>query len=188
MKKFFDQEKNVREYIESREGYDGKFLIDILRKYLKPNSTVLEIGIGNGVDLDILRQNFKVTGSDNSQLFLDLYKQKNPTADLLLIDAKNIKTNRKFDCIYSNKVLHHLSTKDLLISFDHQKQVLNKNGILFHTFWKGNNKAEFSDLKFVQYQVQELKNLVDKNYELIDIDTYFELNANDSIYLILRKI
>jgi len=62
----------------------------------------LELGIGLGKDFNILKKSYAVTGSDNSQVFLDKYKQKHPDADLLFLDAVTIQTDRKFDCIYSN--------------------------------------------------------------------------------------
>ena len=111
---FFDTEKGVEKYITMAEGYDGVELIKILQKYLSKDSTVLELGMGPGKDLDILKESYTVTGSDNSQIFLDKYKENHQDADVLLLDAVNIPTNRKFDCIYSNKVLHHLSKEDLV--------------------------------------------------------------------------
>ena len=186
--KFYDIEKNVREYIEMCEGMDGRFLIEILKKHLKPNSTVLELGMGSGNDLQILNKTYQATGSDYSQAFLDIYKEKNPKADLILLDSVTLRTNRKFDCVYSNKVLHHLSRNNLKQSFKHQKKLLNKNGILFHTFWKGTKEETFQDLHFIQYEIDELKGLVKKDYEIIQIDPYREMIKNDSIYLILKKL
>lgn len=185
-KKFFDLEKNVKEYIEACEGIDGRFLIEILKKYLKPNATVLEIGIGAGKDLDILSQTYQTTGSDNSQIFLDIYKQKNPDADLILLDAVTLNTDRKFDCIYSNKVLHHLSKQDFKKSVKLQKGLLNNNGILFHTFWLGEKEAKYQDLNFIQYKINNLQDLFEKEFRLIKIDTYQEMTINDSIYLIFK--
>ena len=110
---FFDTKKGVEQYIKMAEGYDGAELIKILQKYLPANSTVLELGMGPGKDMDILKKSYAVTGSDNSQVFLDKYKEKYREADLLLLDAITLQTDRKFDCIYSNKVLHHLTQEDL---------------------------------------------------------------------------
>ncbi len=186
--KFFDIEQNVKEYIEAREGMDGRFLIEILKEFLEPNSTVLEIGMGGGNDLDILNETFQTTGSDNSQIFLDIYKQKNPNADLILLDAVNLKTNRRFDCIYSNKVLHHLSTSNLKHSIKRQSQLLNQNGIIFHTFWNGNKKDKFQDLHFIQYKTDELKKLFEFNFALLKIGFYEEMLKDDSVYVISRKI
>ncbi len=184
---YFDDIKNVKEYIQIAEGYDGQFLIDILKTHLKPGSTVLELGMGPGKDFEILSHDFKVTGSDNSKLFLDLYKKRNKDADLLLLDARTIKTGRKFDCIYSNKVLIHLTWEELKQSFERQNEVLNNNGLLFHSFWKGNKEEEHHGLRFVYYSEEELIKVAEVFFTIIEIKSYKELRRNDSVYLILQK-
>ena len=50
---FFDTENGVDEYIKMAEGYDGTELIKILQELLPEKSTVLELGMGPGKDLDI---------------------------------------------------------------------------------------------------------------------------------------
>lgn len=185
--RFFDVEKNVKEYIEMREGLDGRSLIEKLRTHLKRNSTVIELGMGSGKDLDILAETFNVTGSDNSRIFVDLYKENNPATDVLVLDALTLDTDRKFDCIYSNKVLHHLKRDDLRRSFQLQSEILRNTGLLFHTFWKGSIENEFRDLNFIQYQLSELKKIIKPVYDLVDFGSYAEMNANDSVYLILKK-
>lgn len=181
----YNDRKDALEYIESCEGKDSRFLIEILKRNLRSNSTVLELGMGPGCDLDLLSETFQTTGSDYSQTFLDIYREKNPSADLLLLDAVSIKTNRKFDCIYSNKVLHHLTRNDLKKSLSKQKELLNENGILFHTFWNGERQKESHGLRFIQYKLDELQDYVSKSFEIIEIDFYKEMNLNDSIFLIL---
>ncbi|NND87580.1 MAG: class I SAM-dependent methyltransferase [Nitrosopumilus sp.] len=110
---FFDTEKGVDEYTKMAEGYDGTELIKILQEYLSEKSTVLELSMGLGKDLDILSKTFTVTGSDNSQGFLDKYKKENPEEGLLKLDAITLSKDRTFDCIYSNKVSHHLTREGL---------------------------------------------------------------------------
>ena len=51
---YFDDEQNVREYIEMAEGFDGRELVEKLGAYLPKGSTVLELGMGPGVDLELL--------------------------------------------------------------------------------------------------------------------------------------
>jgi trans-aconitate methyltransferase len=129
---YFDDEKNVQKYIEMAEGFDGRELIEALKKHLPHAASVLELGMGPGKDYEILSQFFQVTGSDSSQVFLDRYKKKNPAANLLLLDAVTLDTEQRFDCIYSNKVLQHLTREQLAQSLHRQSKVLNSNGILFH--------------------------------------------------------
>ena len=154
---FFDTEKGVNEYIKMAEGYDGAELIKILQEFIPENSTVLELGMGPGTDLDILKRNFIVTGSDNSQIFLDRYKKQNPDTDLLKLDAVTLSTDKTFDCVYSNKVLHHLTREELKKSFQRQKLLLNPDGIAFHSFWRGDEDENFDGLLFTKYQNDGLK-------------------------------
>ena len=118
----FDDEKNVADYIRMADGYEGKELVIKLEKYLKAGSTLLELGMGPGKDLDMLIEKYKVTGSDNSQVFLDRYHKMNPKAELLKLDAVTLETEKQFDCIYSNKALHHLTPDELVRSLQHARE------------------------------------------------------------------
>jgi len=184
---FFDTEQGVEQYIKMAEGYDGAELIKILQEYLPENSTILELGIGPGKDLEILKKIYTVTGSDKSQVFLDKYKEKYQDSDLLLLDAVMIQTNRKFDCIYSNKVLHHLTKEDLKKSLQRQKDVLNSRGIAFHSFWKGSKVEKMKDLLFTYYEIEDLRKMAESDFEILVIKTYTEMEKDDSIYTVLRK-
>lgn len=184
---YFNDKQKVQEYIEMCEGTDGKELIDILKRYLKEGSTVLELGMGSGKDLDILKNYFNANGSDNSQVFLDVYKEKNKDIELFFLDAVTINIKKQFDCIYSNKVLQHLTKKELKQSIVRQKQVLNDKGILFHTFWRGNSEEIYNGLRFVYYEKDELINDFLSTFKIIDINYYAEDEEDDSIYIILQK-
>jgi trans-aconitate methyltransferase len=134
---YFDSKVIVEAYIKSTEGVDGRRLVEALRKYLRKGSRVLELGMGPGKDFEILSEFFQITGSDNSKLFLERYWKRNASADLVLLDAVRMNINGRFGSIYSNKVLHHLTKEELQESLNGQLEVLNSNGILFHSFWYG---------------------------------------------------
>ena len=184
---FFDTEKGVNEYLKMAEGYDGAELIKILQELLPEKSTILELGMGPGKDLDILSKTFTVTSSDYSQIFLDRYKKQNPNADLLKLDAVTILTDRIFDCIYSNKVLHHVTREDLKKSFQRQKEILNPNGIAFHSFWRGDKDENYDGLLFMKYQIDSLNEIIGDNFDILSMSIYTEMERDDSIYVVLRK-
>lgn len=184
---FFDTEKGVDEYLKMADGFDGAELIKILQKFLPEKSSVLELGMGPGKDLNILSKTFTVTGSDNSQIFLDRYKKKNSNADLLKLDAVTLSTNRTFDCIYSNKVLHHLTTDHLRTSLKKQKELLNSDGILFHSFWRGNKTETMEGLLFVYYELDTLRNIFETEFEVLELKIYTEDQKDDSIYAVLKR-
>ena len=94
---YFDSEKNVQEYLKMADGYDGKELINKLKLYVSKGKTVLELGMGPGKDLNILKKYYIATGSDNSQVFLDLYKKNNKKTKLLNLDAITLNTKSKLE-------------------------------------------------------------------------------------------
>jgi cyclopropane fatty-acyl-phospholipid synthase-like methyltransferase len=184
---YFDDPKNVDEYVEMAEGYDGRELLEVLRKHLAEGSTVLELGIGPGKDLDILSAFYQVTGSDSSQAFLDRYRAQKPQADLVLLDAASMDIDRRFDGIYSNKVLQHLTREACAESLRRQAGVLNAGGLALHSLWYGDQEEVFSGLRFVYYTEDSFARVVGDGYEIVEAARYTEVEAEDSIYFMLRK-
>jgi SAM-dependent methyltransferase len=184
---YFDDQKNVEAYVKMAEGFDGRELIGILKRYLSDGSTVLELGMGPGKDLEILSESFQATGSDNSRAFLDRYMKINAEADLVLLDAVEMGIDRRFDCIYSNKVLHHLTREELKESLKRQWTVLSNNGILFLSFWYGDKEEEISGMRFTYYTEETFGEIVGSEYEILETTKYTELDKNDSMFVVLRK-
>lgn len=185
---YYDTKKGIIEYSKRSQKWGGKKLFKILRKHLSKNSTLLEIGIGPGRDFNYLKKIYSAAGSDKSKTFLDFYKKKNKKADLLKLDAVTLKTKRKFDGIYSNKVLQHLTKRELGKSIKKQKEILNQNGIAFHTFWKGNKTEYKRGLRFVYYEKKHLKKIIGKDFKIVEMKVFTEMEKNDSIYIVLKKM
>ena len=185
---YFDEKKNVEEYLRLADGYDGAMLVDVLEAHLAPGSTVLELGMGPGKDLDLLARHYAVTGSDSSAVFLDLYREKHAEADLLALDAATLETDRKFDCIYSNKVLHHLTREDLVRSFQRQQDLLTDGGLLMHSFWFGDSEEDINGLRFVYYTEDGLLSSIGPGFDAIATERYTEMEDDDSFYVLLRKV
>lgn len=184
---FFDNEENVEKYVEMADGYDGEALIAELRNYLPAGASVLELGMGPGKDLDILIRTYQVCGSDRSAAFLERYRRNRPQADLLRLDAVTLDTERTFDAIYSNKVLHHLTRADLAGSFRQQAARLNSDGLLFHSFWYGDKEESFSGMQFIYYTEETLQPVIGPEFEWVKAEIYTEMEDGDSFYVILRK-
>lgn len=183
---FFDDSENVKKYIKMATGYDGRELIAVLERYVQEGASVLELGMGPGVDLDLLTQNFRVTGSDFSRVFLDMYQAAHLRADLLMLDAVTIETERRFDVIYSNKVLMHLSKAELRASFARQREVVNPGGFVLHSFWYGDSETEYDGLRFIYYTETELLRHAGPGFEVVEMARYTEMEPDDSFYVLLR--
>ncbi len=184
---YYDDKKNVEQYIEMADGYDGAMLIDILRQNLVDDASVLELGMGPGKDYLLLSQHFKVTGSDSSSVFVERFLASHPKADVIQLDAVTMKTERQFDAIYSNKVLYHLTRDELAQSLQAQKSVLKPGGVALHSFWHGEGDEEMHGLHFSYYTDEQLREIVQPQYEIVKIARYTEMETDDSLYIVLKN-
>ena len=184
---YYKTKESVEEYIRLAKDVSGKQLIEKLKRILPANSVFLEIGSGPGTDWKILSESYKVIGSDNSAEFLNHLINENPNGEFLELDAITLKTDKNFDGIYSNKVMHHLTNNELIDSVKRQYEILNSNGIICHSFWKGDGSEIFKGL-FVNYHNEVGLKKVFKNYfEILSIEKYKEFENDDSLLLIGKK-
>ena len=167
---YYDEKENVEEYRRLSEGFDGSFLINKLESYLKKGSTVLELGSGLGKDINLLQKSYDVTGSDSSMVFIENYNNNNNgNKKMIHLDAVTINTKEKFDCIYSNKVLHHLETNMMLKSIERQTEIIDGKGICFHSFWRGNGNEVLDHLFFQYYEIEKLEDIFNRFFKNIEI-------------------
>ena len=184
---YYKTKETVEEYIKLAKDVNGQQLIEKLEQVLPSNSTLLEIGSGPGSDWKILNQSFNVIGSDNSTEFLNHLVANNPTGEFLELDAITLLTDKKFDGIYSNKVMHHLTDNELLDSNKRQFEILKTNGIICHSFWKGEGSEIFKGL-FVNYHNEaSLREFYKEYFEILSIQKYKEFEDGDSLLLLGRK-
>jgi len=185
--KYYNTKESVDEYIRLAKGVDGSELIKKLNRELPSDSILLEIGSGPGTDWRILNKLYDVVGSDNSTEFLNHLISENPTGEFLELDAITLLTDKKFDGIYSNKVLHHLTDNELAGSIKRQTEILKPNGVICHSFWKGEGSEIFKGL-FVNYHDEEtLNQLYKRDFEILSIENYKEFEDGDSLLVVGRK-
>ncbi len=186
---YFKSRENVDLYTEMMTDYDNDFIISKVIDILPKGSRLLELGMGTGADLISLSDIYDVIGSDSSKLFVDDFKGKS-IIEVIVLDAVDVNINCTFDCIYSNKVLQHLSKEDFVKSLNSQCARLSTNGIIFATLWSGEYHEEFEfdgQLRFVYYDETTLKKLIPKGLELEQLTYYSEFEPNDSLIIVLRR-
>lgn len=184
---YYKTKDSVDEYIKLSKDVNGKLLIEKLKQILPSQSSILEIGSGPGTDWEILQEYYNVTGSDNSKEFLIHLINKNPQGKFIELDASSLKTEIKFDGIYSNKVMHHLKDDELINSAKRQNEILNSNGIICHSFWKGEGSEIFKGLFVNYHSVATLRGAYQKYFEIISIEEYKEFDDDDSLLLLASK-
>ena len=185
--KFYNDPSKVNEYEKMCEEYDGSKLYEVLSRHLKNGSKLLELGCGPGNDIKNLRKKYSVTGSDLSEEFLKRCKSRYKDVSFEKIDAISIKTDKNFDCIFSNKVLHHLTLKDLKKSFERQQQVLLKNGVFAHTFWIGDKEFIMEGMLFVFHDRERLLNLISHYFTILEVYDYKEFEDGDSLFVLAQN-
>jgi len=163
------------------------FVVEQFIQKIEFNKKILEIGSGTGHDYKKLKEKYNITGSDYSDSFLQLLNKKFKNDKFLKLNALSMDIDGKFDVIYSNKVLHHLTPEQLKISLENQYNCLNENGLLFHALWQGSDKkGAHKEMPDVRYQFQDIEILKGK-FKIKEFITYKELSANDSFIVILEK-
>ena len=185
---YYDKENNAHNYMEMIKDNINSTLVHQTIKYFQKDMKVLELGSGAGHDLKILDEYFEVVGSDNAEAFVKHLKDTFYALRILRLNAITMDTHKKFDAIYSNKVLHHLEKKDLKISFENQSKVLNKGGTMVHGFWQKINAPELpKDLLFNTYNESSIREHIPACLELVHFENYDELEKNDSFFIVLKK-
>lgn len=177
----------VKTYLQMTEGYDGPLLIDWMVDYVEPGSEVLELGMGPGTDMEELKKTYRVTGSDVSPDFLYRYRAFHPHAELIHLDAVTMETQKRFDCICSNKVLVHLTREELAKSLKEQARCLRPNGVLLHTFWRGSGQEVHEEILINSYEQEELHAIFEPLFDILKIQTYQEESEDDSILVVVKK-
>ncbi len=179
----FNDEKFVKEYCEMLVGYNNSFVVNNFKKYVPENLKVLELGVGPGLDYDTLKDNYNITPSDTSNVFLEMFNKKYENKAIYLC-AKDLDTTDIFDCIFSNKVLQVLNDQEMKESFINQYKILNNKGLLFHCIWI-DEKNRNLDSNYTT--VSKILNITKDLYDIIEIIHYSEMEENDSIIFIARK-
>lgn len=132
-------------------------------------------------------ESYQVTGSDFSPIFLDLLRGKFPNVELIELNAITLDTNKVFDGIFTNKVLHHLTDEELKTSIINQNRILDNHGVICHSFWKGNDTENTQGLLFNRHTNEEIVEFFSEFFEIILLEIYTEMKEDDSILLIARK-
>jgi SAM-dependent methyltransferase len=110
-----------------KAAFSAAYISDFARAYFQDPS-ILEVGIGNGIVSSLLRQfGYNVWGNDVDTDLLYFIKKK---YDLPLLqgDFTQLKTDLRFDIIYSAQTLEHCNNPRAF--FQKAFELLNQHGIL----------------------------------------------------------
>lgn len=184
---FYNDPEKVDKYEKMCDEYDGTELYKILENHLMEKSSVLELGCGPSNDINYLKNKFNITGSDLSDEFIKRGKERFPDVKFVKLDAVKIELEETFDCLFSNKVLHHLKPEELEVSLKRQQTVIKENGLFVHTFWIGDKEFTMEGMLFVFYNRDRLIKLISKYFSIIETYDYKEFEDGDSILIVAKN-
>lgn len=185
---FYDTKESIEKYIVMSAEFDGFEFIEDLKNYLPEGASVLELGMGEGKDQILLSEaGFVPTGSDCSQPFLDRWNDLAPETAAIFVDAVDMNVDQKFDAIYANKVLQHLTAEEFAKSLKAQADVINSGGVLLFSLWYGEDFGDMGGSYYMSHTEKTLVKAMPESLELLSFRRYKEFEENDSFWVVLKK-
>jgi len=168
-----------------------------LKRVLKPNPVILEIGCGPGnISKYLLKKNpdIQIEGIDIAPNMIELAKINNPSAKFRVMDSRDIHSLRaQYDGIICGFCIPYLSESDCAKLILDCRERSSENAILYLSFVEGDYSksgylpASTGDLTYFYYHDLERlkKQLAENNFQLLDLlkvnyeksDGRFELNT-----------
>lgn len=102
---------------------------------IAPNSSVLDLGCGNGRLINSLPNQINYLGIDFSDGLIKEARRIHTDSNFLRADITTIRLKENYDAICCLAVLHHLPLDQQLIVMKIIKEHLNPNGLAIITVW-----------------------------------------------------
>lgn len=143
-KTIFAYNSNPEKYIDQTMNMVPYDWIDKMEKLLPPNGKVLDAGCAYGRDAnEFFERGFEVVGVDLSEELLAKGKEKFPGLTLKQMDVRKLDfKDKKFDCVWCNAVLLHLTDPDIEKTLKEFHRVLKKDGVLYTSFQEGDGTED----------------------------------------------
>lgn len=113
--------------------FSPNYPVTYAMQFLDSSSTVLDIGIGNGVNsIQLLKAGIKVVGIDIVKTeTMSKAEHMFPNLDFQLTDAFNMKLSSKFDLIIVSNVIQFYPKSKVYIYLSSLVQNLNETGLIY---------------------------------------------------------
>lgn len=183
----FNNEDFVKNYVKMIDemDYDNSLIVNTFKENIKKGAKVLELGMGPALDYTDLKDLYDYTLSDSSKAFIKIFNENNKEQAIQL-DAVTIDIDDKFDCIFTNKVFQCLDLINIRKSFERQHEVINKNGIVIHSFWlkTEEKKDDISTL----LSLTDIRSILKGLFQIEKTIIYDEMNESDSVLIVAKKV
>lgn len=144
-------------------------IISVLKDELPRFKKVLELGSKKGEDLKILDGYYEVIASESDKTKTRYLKDEFIDIRVILLDIITMDSHKKVDCVYSRNSFDSYDLSQINESLKNQKNVLNKDGLIFHIF------------NLEKFDKNEVLTLINSEYEIIKSD------SNENEFYVLAK-
>ena len=159
----------------SKELIMEKFYLNLIQKYLQPNSKILDVGCGTGEPIArfLIEKGYKVTGIDASRKMIDLCKQRYPKERWLLADMRVLDLQEQFHAVIAWHSFFHLSPEDQRTTLKLLASYIHQNGLLIFTsgpeygeVWSNNGGHDLYHASLSSEEYEKI--LIDNNFKILE--------------------
>jgi len=118
LKRFYESSSDYKKLLDAHNREYLSTYVDVVNKYAKPKSKILDLGSGNGLSSAILNEHGHwVLGTDISSLFLsDSVHLQNERLRYLICDVLELPfDNEAFDVVCSNELIEHVTDTEKVV-------------------------------------------------------------------------
>ena len=128
---------NAQEYFNTVNSVDMSENCERFLNYLKPGSSIIDLGCGSGRDLKYFKEHgYLAEGLDASEKLCQLATDYSG-CPVICTDFINWKPEKQYDAFWANASLLHLKEEELLDFFKEKTRYLKKDGIIYFSMKSG---------------------------------------------------
>jgi 2-polyprenyl-3-methyl-5-hydroxy-6-metoxy-1,4-benzoquinol methylase len=198
-------DKTASDWDKTRQNFWPE-LIGEIKKYIKINTRILDLGCGNGrliKELEVF--NIDYVGIDPSKELIKIAKEKYPEKNLQVFNGLDLKSfeSESFNQVISIAVLHHIPPEKVLEWLKEVNRVTKQNTTSIFTTWNlGESNYDLNENKdavigFIHhkntryvhyYNYIEIKEIFEKSgYEVVDIKEIKRESGMSNTVIIVKK-
>jgi ubiquinone/menaquinone biosynthesis C-methylase UbiE len=177
------------------DGWIQKYertLMDTFTRKLPAKGRILEIGCGNGRDLEyLLEKGLCVTATDFSSGMLAEARKRVPDGNFIQMDMRSLSfSDQSFDGIWANGCIYHIPKNDFKHALNEFNRVLKPNSMLSFNFKIGKGEGleqtprsfKSGPRYFAYYSTRGMaKRLLAANFAVSEIEEYPEKILEEKI-------
>ena len=186
-------DKNAAEYFDQTVDIDMHEWWELFTALLPEGGSVLDLGCGSGRDSAyFISCGYDVTAMDASDEMCDL-ASIHIGQDVLKLSFAEIDFKEVFDGIWACASLLHVPGDEIEDVFTKVVNSLKMNGVLYMSFYYGDEEGEQGGRYYKNYRTKSLKELIGHHtdLEIIEIDKCTDVRPDvdkDWIYALVRKV